>query len=476
MICISIIADTTETALERMDRASLLADIIEVRLDYIRNPDIAKIMSSRQRPIIITVTPAHQNGRFAGTEQERCEMLLDAVRLGAEYIDINDGCPFMDELLARKGSTKAIVSYHNFTETPGTLPDIYDRLASSGGDIVKIATFAQKPGDNAAMLQLIQNASLPIIGICMGAFGTPTRLLAPLYGSYLTFACLEQGMESAPGQVPAAHMKDIYRLGDKRPGCKIYGLVGNPVDKSRGYLLFNRLFHVHDLNSIYLNLLVDDIEEFMSNMAPLLEGFSVTMPHKQTVMDCLDDIDPFAEKIGAVNTVVRRDGRLAGFNTDAAGVLEPLQKRLSVRDRRVTLLGAGGAARAAAVGIADAGGRLSILNRTASRAAGLAGELGCACGTLADFNPAATDILVNMTSVGMSPDVDRMPVQAEDLRDMLVFDGIYNPTETMLLREAAKNGCTVIPGLEMFVHQAAAQFLHWTGIKPDTGLMKELLQ
>jgi shikimate dehydrogenase len=217
------------------------------------------------------------------------------------------------------------------------------------------------------------------------------------------------------------------------------------------------------------------MDDFMHSFGRLLSGFSVTMPHKQTVMPYLDATDAISERIGAVNTVVNLKGRLLGCNSDTVGVVKPLLQRTSLREKRITLLGAGGAARAAAAALITEGARVTILNRTVLKAEQLAVELGCASGALDAFDPDAADILVNMTSVGMHPDIDETPVPTEKLRGMIVFDGVYNPPETRLLREAARAGCTVIPGIEMFISQAAEQFRLWTGIEPDMALMKEIL-
>jgi 3-dehydroquinate dehydratase/shikimate dehydrogenase len=475
MICVPIISETTERAIEDMNRAIPFADLIEIRADYIKNPDLKSILSAKKKPVIITIMPKHENGKFVGPEEERIALLKQAIDLGADYIDINLGCPGLEGLLKNRKGTKAIVSYHSFKDTPHDLPGICRALEAQGADIIKIATFANRLSDNLKMLNLIKESETDIIGICMGELGEISRVLAPLYGSYLTFASLEKGQESAPGQIPAETLKNIYRLEDIKPDFKIYGLIGNPVSKSKGYILFNSLFRRYGLNSVYLNFLVDDLKDFTDNFPGMLAGFSITMPHKQAIMRCLDEIDPLAEKIGAVNTVINRHGKLAGYNTDMIGVLIPIQEKKEIRGSRVTLLGAGGAARAIAVGIVENGGILTILNRTVAKAEKLAAELNCGSGPLSDFKDIRTDILINMTSVGMQPHVDETPVDTDLVRAMVVFDGIYNPPRTRLITEAEKNGCTVIPGTEMFINQAAEQFRLWTNIRPDTNLVRKIM-
>ncbi len=476
MICIPITAGSTREAIEDMRRAEPLADLIEIRADYIKTPDLDEILGARKKPVIVTITPQEENGRFEGTETERIALLKKAVKLGAEYIDVSLDCPELGNLIKDRDRTKVIVSYHNYQETPRDLSRIYSRLEAADADIIKIATFANKLSDNQKVLDLAKKSNGPTIAVCMGPKGEISRILALLFGSYLTFASLASGKESAPGQIPATTLRDIYRIKDIRPGCSLYGLIGNPVNKSKGYLLFNSLFKEHDHNSMYLNFLVDDMADFAASFMKTLSGFSVTMPHKQEIMPFLDAIDPAAEKIGAVNTVTNTKGKLTGYNTDMPGALTPISERTEIKDKAVTLLGAGGAARAIAVGIMEAGGKLTILNRTVAKAEKLAADLNCRCGPISDFPGTETDILINMTSVGMHPQVDAIPVSPSDLKNMVVFDGIYNPVKTRLLEEAERNGCPIISGQEMFVHQAAEQFRLFTGSKPETDLMKNILQ
>ncbi len=219
-----------------------------------------------------------------------------------------------------------------------------------------------------------------------------------------------------------------------------------------------------------------DLPDFMEGFTGMLEGFSITMPYKQAVIDCLDEIDPLAARIGAVNTVVIRDGKLKGYNTDITGALRAIEERTEIKGRAVTILGAGGAARAIAVGVAEKGGRLTILNRTVEKAERLAMELNCHFGAITDFKNITTEILINVTSVGMYPEIDCAPVNTEDVRDMVVFDAVYNPEKTKLLRCAEENNCAIISGMEMFINQAAEQFRLWTGIWPDSGLIRKILK
>ena len=476
MICIPIIAANTQDALRDMQAAAAHADMLELRLDHIKNPDLPLLMAKRTKPVIVTITPKEENGAFTGTDAERLALLEQAIELGAEYIDCNMGWHALPRLLSIKGKTSVIVSSHNYDETPSNLTGLYRDIAETGADVVKIATFANKISDNQRMLNLIRSTEQKCIGICMGPKGEVSRILAPAYGALLTFASLDTGKESAPGQIPAETMRSIYNSNRLNSNTKLFGLIGNPVSKSRGYLLFNRLFQHYKLNMVYLNFLVDDIDDYMTSFGHMLSGFSITMPHKQDIMPYLDAADAISTHINAVNTVVNLKGRLLGCNTDTVGVVKPLLQRTDLKEKLVTLLGAGGAARAAAAALMEQDACVTILNRTVAKAEQLATELGCTSGALDSFNPNTTDVLINMTSVGMNPNIDEMPIPAEKLRDMIVFDGVYNPPQTMLLREGAHAGCTVITGIEMFINQAAEQFRLWTGIDPELKLMEEILK
>ncbi|MCP4693255.1 MAG: shikimate dehydrogenase [Desulfobacterales bacterium] len=476
MICTAITSETTDQAIADMRRASRFADLLEIRVDYINNPDLKKIIAAREKPLIITITPQHERGKFTGSEEERCALLREAMALGADYVDVGLDCPHLPSLLKEKKETRVIVSHHDYEKTPDDLQGIYERIRSTGADVIKIAAFANTLGDNTRILDLIEKSDQDVIAICMGPKGEISRILAPLYGSFLTFASLETGRESAPGQIPAETMREVYRLPELKPGFKIYGLVGNPVSKSKGYILHNRLFKQYGVNAVYLNFLVDDPDDFFENLAPRLAGFSVTMPHKQGVMKHLDEIDPMAKKIEAINTVVNRDGRLIGSNTDLAGIVRPILKRTPIDAKRVTILGAGGAARAAAAGMMAEGGRVTVLNRSVEKARAISEEFKCGFGAMKFFERIDTDILINMTSVGMHPDVESSPVETAALRDMVVMDGIYNPAFTRLLKDARDQGCAVISGVEMFVAQAAEQFRLWTGHSPETDFMMEILR
>jgi shikimate dehydrogenase len=255
---------------------------------------------------------------------------------------------------------------------------------------------------------------------------------------------------------------------------RLYAVMGNPVGHSLSPVMHNAAFRQTGHNGVYVALQVTDLPGAVAAIRVLnIRGCSVTIPHKVTVMDLLDHVDPMASKIGAVNTIVNEAGRLCGFNSDGPGALTALLEKTPVDRRRVAVIGAGGAARALAHGIAEHGGQLTIVNRSQDRGRRLASQLECQFCPLVDFSGVGYDILINTTSVGMVPDADQMPVAHACLRPgMTVMDIVYNPLETRLLSAARQAGCTVVDGVAMFVHQGAFQFERWTGKKAPVQLMK----
>ena len=475
MICTPIISSGMEEAIADIKKANTIADIIELRIDFISDLDLKELIEAAKKPIIVTNRRKQDEGKFKGTEEERLALLKKAIGLGADYIDIEIDADYK-EVINNKNGSKIIVSYHNFKETPENLKGIYNQLASADADIIKIATKANKLSDNLRILEIIKKSDKQIIAMCIGQLGEISRVLAPLYGSCITFASLSKGKESALGQIPAETLRNIYRIDEIKPGFKIYGIIGNPVAESKGYIIHNSLFKQKNLNNIYLNFLVEDLEDFINNFSGLLAGASITMPYKEKILHYLDEISPIASKIGAVNTVVNQNGKLIGYNTDMTAAIKAIEAKTEIKNKNVTILGAGGAARAIAFGIVEKGGKLTILNRTIEKAEKLSEELNCSFGSLDDFNNIKTDILINTTSAGMHPDINKAPVNTKFVKNMTVFDVIYNPEKTKLLKEAEKNNCIIISGKEMFINQAAEQFRLWTGKQPDMSFLRGILK
>ena len=486
MIAVPITASSINEALKDIKKAEKQADVIEIRLDYIKNPDLTKLLSKKSKPIIVTARKSSEGGKLAINEKKRIELLKKAIELSADFVDIelSAGENTIKELTKIKKNTQIIVSHHNFKETPSNLIETYNKIRQLSPDIIKIAAKANKIEDNLKIIDVIIQAlsdSQKIIAFCMGEKGALTRIMSPIWGSFLTFGSLEQGKESAPGQLTADALKNIYRVNKLQNSVNIYGLIGNPVDKSKGYIIHNKAFEQLNLNSMYLNFLVDDLASFIKNFRNYFEGLSITMPFKQEIIKHLDYLDPIAKKIKSVNTVIKKQDKLIGYNTDLTGAIKSIESKTKLKGKNALMLGAGGAARAIAFGIVEKGGTLTIINRTAEKAKALAKELKCKAAPLSELkNQKNVDIIINATSIGMHPKIDETPIKKEILKKItsktaIVFDTIYNPKKTKLLKDSETLNLITISGIDMFINQAAEQFKLFTGKEMPVNVVRELI-
>jgi len=479
LLCVSLTTQTVEETLEALHAPDRAFDAAELRLDYIREPDLRRLLEERPCPVIVTNRPEREGGRWTGDEGRRLALLEEADRLGADFIDLE-----LDSLsrFRRQGQARVLVSYHNYDQTPGNIEAIARQIEATEADIVKIATHGNSLRDNLAIIRLLKAASKPTVALTMGEHGHVSRVLGPKFGAFLVFASLGAGREAAPGQVPVRDMLELYHFRDIGPATPVYGVIANPVAHSMSPAIHNAAFRHCGVDAVYLPFRVDDVADFVPAYRELpVDGYSVTIPHKEAVIPLLDEVEPLARRIGAVNTIVARDGRLHGSNTDwsaAVGAIEGgLPEGEWLSGKRVLLLGAGGAARAIAFGLVERGCRVTIANRTHQRGVRLAADVGCDVVALADVGSVPYDILVNGTSVGMHPNIEGLPIEPALLRpDALVFDSVYNPVETRLLREARAAGCRTVDGLEMFVNQAVQQFELWTGLPAPRELMRSVVK
>ena len=491
MIAIPVVASTSHEALANMERAEETADLIEIRLDLLPQDAWRPLLRRRKKPFIVTLRPTRQGGRFEGEERRRLGLLEEALCHRPAFVDLEWDTPpeLIGSLLRKKAeSTGLIVSYHHLSETPSDLEVITKKVTSLGGNFSKIVTQATCFADNARILRLVENHKGKMAAFCMGSFGMPSRILTLRVGGTMTFGSLGSGKESAPGQIPARILKEVYRVDQIRPETHVLGLIGNPVSHSLSPDIHNAAFQSEGCDAVYVPFQVADVTNLFRDMESIgVEGFSVTIPHKEEIVSLLDDVDEVARMMKAVNTVYRNDGRWLGTNTDVNGIQKALETSgTDFRERRWTIIGAGGVARAIAY-TATAYGRprsLTVLGRTRQRLEGLLHDLKAAShfpltgATLPETDLREilqkTDILVNGTPVGMLPRVDETPIPAHLLQsEHLVFDTVYNPMETRLLREARARGCQTISGLRMFLHQGAAQFERWTGKTAPLALMEQ---
>ena len=485
MICIPITARSPEDTVSEMISASKHADIVELRIDYIpelQNAEecIEESLKRKTKPVIITNRPEREGGKFNGSEQDRLCLLQKAIDLGADYVDVEYDSI---EQIIRRNSSKIIISHHNFKETPHNLSKIYDDICQQKPDIVKIVTYANDIIDNIRIFELLKSAQIPTISFCMGESGYISRILTKKFGGFLTFASLEKGKESAPGQLTVNELSKIYHFENINKQTKLYGIIGNPVSHSMSPAIHNAAFIEKGLNNVYVPLKIANIGAFMNECRKIdFHGFSVTIPHKESILPFLDDLDHTARKIGAINTIVNQNGELTGYNTDCMAAVMGLEYSMkkaneTLNNKKVSIIGAGGAARAIAFGLKEKGCDITIFNRTIERAEKLSHDVKCKFESFEEIHQIDSDILINTTSIGMFPNVDQTPVPKNILKEgMIVFDAVYNPIETRLLQDAKENGCHTVNGLSMFINQAAEQFRLWTDIDAPIELMTKVVK
>ena len=463
------------------------AKLIEVRLDYLaKAPDFKRLLDNRPCPIIATLRRPEDGGRWKGTEDERLMLLRQAVVAGFDYVDLErDVAPN----IRRFGQVKRIVSHHDFKETPADLESIYAEMCELDADVVKLAVTPQTTADNLRVLKLLDGAPKPTVVICMGDLGACTRVLNAKFGAPFTYAAFNPERTIAPGIIPFMPMRSIYRYESINAETQVFGVIGDPVGHSLSPVIHNGAFKHLGLNAVYVPFRVPrgELEPFLKSYQSLpVKGLSVTIPHKEAAAHFASEKEPGVKKSGAANTLVFADGKCSAFNTDVPAAMASLKAAIaSIPDedsfplskRTVLLLGAGGVARALAFGLAAEGCQLIISNRSLDRATDLAHDVGCRTIDWAARHGVVCDTLINCTSVGMHPNVDESPIHRSFLRQgLLVFDTIYTPETTLLLREAKESGCDVLSGVDMFVRQAAMQFQRFTNLEAPIEVMTKLVR
>ena len=493
MICVSIGRGRHRHVIaEHNHLADQGVRLVELRLDYLEGAvQVKRLIRDRPCPAIVTCRRAVDGGRWEHSEEARRLVLRTAIVEGADYVDLEDD---LAPEVPRYGSTKRIVSHHDFHKTPPDLAALHARLAAMDADIVKIATMANHPTDNLRMMEMVQAASVPTVGICMGDIGMPTRVLAGRCGAPFTFATFHDDRVMAPGQIGWRQMRDLYRYDSVSRQTRIYGVVADPVAHSLSPVVHNAALAAAGIDAVYLPFRVpaEQIDEFLAAASRWpLSGLSVTIPHKESVLGHVTQPDDLVQSIGATNTLVFEPGSVAAFNTDATAAVESLMAALAQQEsdaegevmgsglpvKTAIVLGAGGAARAVAFGLRQQGIDVTVSSRTLERSRRIATEVGCKSIDWAARYRVAYDCVVNTTPVGMHPNVDETPFSRDHLRSyMIVFDAVYNPENTLLVKEARSMGCRIVTGVDMFVRQAAIQFRIWHNEDAPERVMREALK
>jgi 3-dehydroquinate dehydratase/shikimate dehydrogenase len=496
-LCAAIRGDTPE---EMWQRAAAVAEetrFIEFRLDALAKPlaalaGLQEFMAGhRELSAIATCRRKQFGGHFVGSLSAELDVLLKAAEAGCSIVDleVESAEEAKSSQLAKfrvglqAAGAALLISFHDFTRTKG-LEQASERIEAFNPDFVKVVSTARTLADNLAVLKLIEDRSLSshVVGIAMGEEGLLSRVLGPRARAAFTFASPDDGPPSevatAPGQVSVRTLLDLYRLEQLDQATRIFGVAGNPIGHSLSPLMHNTAFRRESVNAVMLPLKVKALDDLLTVVRDLpLSGVAVTMPLKQEVLPHLANMDPLTAKIGACNTLrTGADGKLYGFNTDVAGVIRPLEKRMRLKGARIVVLGAGGAARAAVFGLVEQGAEVFVVNRTHETAVALARKAHAKSLKQELLAKNKFDALINTTPCGMAGIKQALPIKENELNAGLVFDMVYNPLDTPLLRLAHGRGIPVISGLEMFVQQGARQFEIWTGKPAPEAEMQRVVE
>jgi len=510
-LAIPISAPDTGSAAKQIERAKNVgAEIIELRTDYLEDLStdtvgelISCVHSDNSLPIIVTCRSSEQGGASERSDRLRLEILTSALNCGADLVDIEfdtysspGAADKINWALDKNPAGRLIISHHNFDSPFDDLQQLHRRIRDARPDaICKLVYKANHINDCFEAFDLLGQTDTDSIVFCMGRAGMISRVLAAKLGSFLTFASLDAKSATAPGQLTAQQLKDLYHFDSINPDTKVYGVIGSPVAHSISPAIHNTCFAQINANALYLPILLrgdsEQFDRFIDSLRtrPWLDfaGFSVTIPHKLNALNYVRDkngyVEPLAEKIGAVNTLLLDpDGETKAYNTDYTGALEAIIAAMNIskqqlKDLPAAVIGAGGVARALIAGLTDAGAKLTIYNRTVEKAEKLAADFNCAYAGLDQLENLQAKLVCNCTSLGMTPNTDTTPLNQEYINsEMTIFDTVYNPPDTLLLKQARAAGATGIDGLTMFINQARAQFTLFTGQSASAELMRKTVK
>jgi len=453
---------------------------VELRLDWLANDSerrsfLAWLRRNRpKRAVLLATCRRHEGGGlFPGSVEAELHWLARAAQAGCLWCDLEietfRNLP-RNSIRHLSLPRRILLSIHDFRRMPTLRPAA--RLGARNEiDGIKVAGAARTIGDSVRLLQFAAGLR-NCVAVPMGEVGLPARLLALREGSQLAYAPVAEA--TAPGQVSLEEMKYLYRAHALNRQTQVFGVIGNPIAHSLSPLLHNTAFIARKINAVYLPFLVPNLRDFLQAAPDFgLHGFSVTLPHKQTILRHLQDCDALSAEIGAVNTVVvRRDGSLYGCNTDYVGVLRALEKKLSLSKSCVLILGAGGAARAAAFALSRAGASVCISARREGAARELARAVRGEVIQRRTLRTQSFDAILNATPIGMYPHSAISPLAPGELHCRIVMDLIYRPERTKLLKLAAQKRITTVSGVEMFLAQGIAQWELWMKQSAPEAAMK----
>jgi 3-dehydroquinate dehydratase / shikimate dehydrogenase len=471
LLCETVTGTTMRELIGARDSATA-GDMVELRLDGVRDVDVAGALQGRRVPVVVTCRAAWEGGRFDGSEEERRGILRTALDLGAEFVDVEWRAGF-DDLIARDPA-RVVVSFHDFTGMPGGLDDRVAAMRRTGAGIIKVAYAARTLCDTLPLRAIGEQGQAVVIG--MGEPGVPSRLLAARYHSRWTFA----GQAVAPGQMPALRMRDSFRFRTVGAATRLFGVVSRTAMHSLSPVMHNAAFAAAGLDAVYVPLTTDDFADFLAYAEAMgFEGASVTIPFKLEALRAASVHEPIAVAVGAANTLrrLRQDSYLSrtweATNTDVDGFLAPLDPlfQTGLSGIRASVLGAGGSARAVVAALTSRGAQVSVHARRPEQAAEVAHVFGAAAAALPP-RAGSWDLLVNCTPLGGANRRHESPMANEPLDGRAVYDLTYGDGDSALVADARRAGCVTLDGLPMLIAQAERQFEWWTGQRPVPGVMR----
>ena len=478
--------------LEARDAVSA-ADMVELRLDGVADLDVAGALRGRRLPAVVTCRPTWEGGQFDGTEERRKAILVEALKLGAEFVDV-EWRAGLDDVI-RRAPERIVLSSHDFDGVPADLVARTRVMRGTGAGLIKVAVAASRLTDSLPLLEIARGGNAVVIA--MGEAGVPSRLLATRYGSRWTYG----GQAVAPGQIPAGRM--LHEFGFRRVGAatRLFGVVSSNAMHSLSPLMHNAAFAAGGIDAVYVPLRTTDFGDFVEYAAAMgVEGASITIPFKLDALRAAARVDDLTRSVGAANTLrriaepgllreprpatdgVEDDGGGRGSrspaeweatNTDVAGFLQPLEAVFPrpLQGARAAVLGAGGSARAVVVALLSRGAEVTVHARRAEQALEVTARSPAGVGAWPP--PAGSwDLLVNCTPVGGAALRHESPLPDGPFDGALVYDLTYGPGESPLLRDARRAGCRTLDGLPMLIAQAERQFEWWTGQAPAPGVMR----
>jgi 3-dehydroquinate dehydratase/shikimate dehydrogenase len=473
---------------EWKEAADAGAELVELRADCLRRePDLKRLLAQRYTPLVFTLRRGADGGLWRGNEEKRVRLLREAILAGVDYVDLE-----MDVAaqVPRFGKTKRIVSYHNLKATPPNLSELHAQCAGMNADVVKIATMAHSLDEASRVLSIAAHATVPTIAIAMGEVGGFTRILGAKFGAPYTYAGFNRDRNFAPGMPWFHDLKRDYAYDLIDANTEVFAVIGDPIGQSLSPAIHNAAFRELGMNKVMVPLLIpaERLKSSLDEVAWLgIKGYSITIPHKEEVVPLLNKSDGAVERTASCNTMVIENGERIGHNTDYRAAMDSLEQTLGgvaigeeaspLLGKQVLLLGAGGVARSIAFGLSRRGAGVIVTNRHDERAGKLAEEIGCRTVNWGARASTHCDVVINCTPVGMHPNVDDTPMPPGGFRlGMLVMDTVYHPENTMFLKLARERSCLTITGVDMFIRQAAQQFLLYTGKEAPMETMRGVVR